>query len=137
MAVKATGAKNPHKLSGIRRLARSLSNSFEGIGATLKHEEALRQELIIALVLTPAAILLPIPVFERLYLIGALVLILIVELLNSAIEAAIDYISLRTHPLAKRSKDMASAAVFCSLVHGTVVWSFVLYQRWTEITANW
>lgn len=124
---------NPHKISGIRRLMRSLSNSMEGVGATLKHEEAFRQEVILSSVLVPAAILLPIPVFERLYLIGALILILIVELLNSAVEAAIDYISLRSHPLAKRSKDMASAAVFFSLMHGVIVWSFVLTMRWSEI----
>lgn len=112
---------------------RSLSNSMEGIGATLKHEEAFRQEVFLAVILIPLAILLPIPVFERLYLIGALLLILIVELLNSAIEAAIDYISLRSHPLAKRSKDMASAAVFFSLLHGVIAWSFVVTMRWSEI----
>ncbi|MGF1530288.1 MAG: diacylglycerol kinase [Puniceicoccaceae bacterium] len=124
---------NPHKISGFRRLARSLSNSLEGIGATLRHEEAFRQEVMISVVLVPVAILLPIPMFERLYLIGALFLILIVELLNSAVEAAIDYISLRSHPLAKRSKDMASGAVFCSLLHGILVWSFVLSMHWETI----
>ncbi len=127
---------NPHKISGIRRLKRSLSNSMEGIGATLKHEEAFRQEVMLSVVLVPLAILLPIPVFERLYLIGALLLILIVELLNSAIEAAIDYISLRSHPLAKRSKDMASAAVFFSLLHGVIAWSFVVTMNWADLSGG-
>lgn len=79
--------------------------SMEGIGSTLKHEEAFRQEAILALILIPSALILPVGFFAKALLIASVLFVLIVELLNSAIEATIDYISTANHYLAKRAKD--------------------------------
>ena len=82
------------------------------------------------MVLAPAALLIPNEWLHRLYLLGALFLVLIVELLNSAVEAAIDRISEERHPLSKRAKDLGSAAVLLSLLHLGVAWLVTLYLWW-------
>jgi diacylglycerol kinase (ATP) len=92
----------------------------------LRHEEAFRQELLLALILVPTALLLPVNALGKALMIASILLVLIVELINSAIEATIDRVSLDTHPLAKRAKDMGSAAVFMSLVNAGVIWLLVL-----------
>jgi len=120
----------PKKGKGLGRVVRAFYYSMEGIGSSLKHEAAFRQEMILALILLPVALFLPTTVFAKALLISSLFLVLIVELLNSGIEWAIDYISLKNHPFAKRAKDMGSAAVFLSLLNCGVVWLLVLLETY-------
>jgi diacylglycerol kinase (ATP) len=111
---------------GLRRLGGACFHSFEGLAATFRHEEAFRQEALLAAVLIPVACATPANGLGKALMVAAVLLVLIVELLNSAIEAAVDRISSETHPLAKRAKDTASAAVFVSLINVPVVWLLVL-----------
>lgn len=89
-------------------------------------ESAFRQELMLGAVLAPIALLLPIPFLHKGVLLAALFLVLITELLNSAVEATVDRISFEDHELAKRAKDIGSAAVLLSLVNCVVVWMLTL-----------
>lgn len=119
--------KSPHKgKTGLTRLLNALRYSRQGLSEAFRNEEAFRQEALLALVLIPVGILLPVPALGRALLVGSVLLVLIVELLNSAVEAAVDRVSLETHHLAKRAKDLGSAAVFLSLVHLAAVWLLVL-----------
>ena len=111
---------------GLRRIGPALHYSLAGLGAALRHEAAFRQELLLALILVPMALLLPVNALGKALMIASVLLVLIVELINSAIEATIDRVSLDTHPLAKRAKDLGSAAVFMSLVNAGVIWLLVL-----------
>jgi len=111
---------------GVGRLYRAFGWSMSGLKATFQHEAAFRQELLLCLILTPLALYLGRTGVEKALLIGSLLLVLIVELLNSAVEAAVDRISLENHDLAGRSKDMGSAAVFLSLLNMAIVWLFVI-----------
>ena len=112
--------------TGIQRLWNALGYSLQGMASAFRHEDAFRQECLLAVVLIPAALLIPVGGTERALLIASVLLVLIVELLNSAVEAAVDRISLENHPLAKRAKDIGSAAVFLSLINVAVVWVVVL-----------
>ena len=112
--------------TGLARLAQALNNSLAGLAGALRTERAFRLEMFLALILIPVAGVLPVTPFERALLIGTVVLVLVVELLNSSIEAAIDRISLERHPLSKKSKDAASAAVLLALILVVVVWALVL-----------
>ncbi|MCH2154958.1 MAG: diacylglycerol kinase [Opitutales bacterium] len=94
-----------YRATGSKRMFNAFLYSMEGIGSTLKHEEAFRQEAILALILIPSALILPVGFFAKALLIASVLFVLIVELLNSAIEATIDYISTANHYLAKRAKD--------------------------------
>ena len=96
------------------------------LAAAYRHEDAFRQETHLAVVLIPLALILPATGIGRALMIGSVLLVLIVELLNSAIEAAVDRISLDDHLLAKRAKDIGSAAVLISLFNVAVVWALVL-----------
>lgn len=107
------------------RIWRAFRYSLEGFGAALKHEHAFRQELMLCLVLLPIAVWLPVTTLERVLLIATLFLVLIVELLNSAIEAVVDRVSLEDHALSKRAKDIGSAAVFLSLVLTGIAWTLI------------
>jgi diacylglycerol kinase (ATP) len=119
--------ESPHKhRPGITHGWRAARIALQGLAAAWKHEDAFRQEVIIAAVAIPAALLLPVAPLGKVLMIASILLVLIVELLNSALEAAVDYISLDHHPLAKRVKDIASAAVFLSIVNVLVVWGLVL-----------
>jgi diacylglycerol kinase (ATP) len=121
-------AESPHKgKTGLRRILNALGYSFDGIVAAFKHEDAFRQEVIVAIVLIPLALVIPAPKVGKALMIASVLLVLIVELLNSALEAAVDRISLENHRLAKRAKDIGSAAVFLSLVNVAVVWLLVLF----------
>lgn len=100
--------------------------SLSGLAAAARHEDAFRQELILVALLTPVALWLGDTGVERALLIGSLILVLIAELLNSAIEATVDRISLESHRLAKRAKDFGSAAVMLSLANAGVVWLLIL-----------
>ncbi|MCA1791428.1 diacylglycerol kinase [Thioalkalivibrio sp.] len=111
---------------GLTRVIKAFGYSWNGLRSTFKHEEAFRQELLLCLVLAPAAFLLTDVGLERALLIGSLFLILIVELLNSGIEAAIDRFGGELHKLSARAKDMASAAVLLSFANAGVIWLLVL-----------
>jgi diacylglycerol kinase (ATP) len=121
---------HPHKgATGIRRLLNATRHSLEGIAAALRHEAAFRQELMLAAVLLPLGMWLGDDGIERALLTGSVLLLLVVELLNSAIEAAVDRVSLENHELAKRAKDYGSAAVMMSLAMLAAVWLLVLLPR--------
>lgn len=120
---------SPYKgRAGLVRVWRALFYSFAGLTSAFRHESAFRQELALAAVLMPIAVVLPATLVQTALLLGAIVLVLVVELLNSAVEATVDRISLDDHELAKKAKDLGSAAVFVSLVNGAVVWGLVLYD---------
>lgn len=112
--------------TGLRRLINACGYSIDGLRAAYRLEDAFRQEVALAAVMIPAALLLPVAATGRALLLASVILVLIVELLNSAIEAAVDRISLDNHELAKVAKDIGSAAVMLSLVCMTTVWVVVL-----------
>jgi len=113
--------------TGLRRLINSVGYSFEGFQAAFKHEDAFRQEVFLTIVLIPLALYLEEEALSRVLMIASLFLVLIVELLNSAVEAVVDRVSMERHELAKRAKDVASAAVFVALTNVVVTWSLVLF----------
>lgn len=112
--------------TGLRRLMNAFGYSLQGFSAAFKHEDAFRQEVLLAIVLIPLAFYLGDNRVERALMIGSVLLVLIVELINSAIEAAVDHTSLDRHPLAKQAKDIGSAAVFIALIIVAVVWGLIL-----------
>ncbi|MGH8855764.1 MAG: diacylglycerol kinase [Telluria sp.] len=114
---------------GIDRLLAALRNTRDGLAWAWRSEAAFRQEVVLIAVATVAALLLPVSGFQKLVLIGVLVLVLVVEIINSAIEAIVDRISLERHPLSKVAKDMGSAAVFLTLLLAVATWAVVLYNR--------
>lgn len=114
--------------TGLRRVWNALNYSLAGLKAAYLCEDAFRQEVILAALLIPATFLLPVPWLGRGLMIASVLLVLIVELLNSAIEAVVDRVSLENHRLAKRAKDIGSAAVLISLILVTVVWTCVLVE---------
>jgi len=101
--------------------------SFDGLRAAYACEDAFRQEVWLAIVLIPSAILWPVSGIGRALMIGSVLLVLIVELLNSAVEAAIDRIGLENHRLSKRAKDIGSAGVLIALINVAIIWSSVLF----------
>lgn len=118
--------ESPHKSrSGLVRIARAFGYSMQGLATAVKHEHAFRQELMLCVVLLPLAIWLPLSPVERVLLIGSLIIVLITELLNSAVEAVVDRVSLEDHALSKRAKDIGSAAVFLALVLAGVAWGLI------------
>lgn len=122
-------AESPYKgQTGIRRLLSATRNSLEGFVAAVRYEDAFRQELILAVVLLPAALWLGRDGMERALLAGSVLFVLVVELLNSAVEATVDRISFDNHRLAKRAKDIGSAAVMLSIATAAVVWLLVLIR---------
>ena len=119
--------ESPHKgKTGLKRVLNALFYSLDGFKAAWKHEDAFRQEAILALIMIPLALLLTDAALERALMIASILLVLIVELVNSAIEATVDRISLENHQLAKRAKDIGSAAVLIALIDVLVVWGLVL-----------
>ncbi len=119
---------NEHKgKTGLRRIWNAFFYSVEGFRAAFRHEDAFRQEVMLAAVLVPLALFLPASGVGKALMIASVALVLIVELLNSAVEATVDRISLENHLLAKRAKDIGSAAVFVSLVNVVLVWGLVLF----------
>ncbi|MGH8641300.1 MAG: diacylglycerol kinase, partial [Burkholderiales bacterium] len=114
-----TGHRSPVTASG--------ESAHKGKTGFQRIWNAFRQEVLLAALLIPAAFFLPAGGMGKALMIGAVLLVLIVELLNSAVEAAVDRISLENHKLAKRAKDIGSAAVFLSLLNVPVVWLLVLF----------
>ena len=111
--------------SALPRIVNATLNSVDGLRAAWS-EAAFRQEVILAVILVPCAFWVPVAPVERAALVASVLLVLVVELLNSAVEAAIDRISLERHILSKRAKDIASAAVLVSLLLCGLVWSILL-----------
>jgi len=119
--------ESPYKgKTGFKRIWNALFYSLDGFAAAFRHEDAFRQEVLLALVLIPIALSTNVSGIGKALMVGSVLLVLIVELLNSGIEAITDRISLEDHVLAKRAKDMGSAAVMLSLLSVPATWVLVL-----------
>lgn len=128
-----TSEHSPYKSKGgLGRLLNALRYSARGLDAALKHESAFRQELLLAALLLPLGIWLATGITTALLLAGSVVLVLIVELINSALEALADAVTLEHHPLIGRAKDMGSAAVLLSLLFCGATWISILIMRLTS-----
>jgi diacylglycerol kinase (ATP) len=122
---------HPHKArSGVQRIVHATGYSLAGLSAAWRHESAFRQECALAIVLLPAAWWVGRNWIEVALLAGSVMGVLIVELLNSAVEAVVDRVSPDMHPLSKRAKDIGSAAVMLSLLTCAALWCTALWQRW-------
>ncbi len=115
--------------SGLQRILPAMMYAIAGLKAAWQNEHAFRQELVVVVIASAVALLLPISALQKLFLIGVLVFVLIVELFNSAIEAVVDRVSLERHPLSKNAKDMGSAAVMLSVFLAGASWAVVLFNR--------
>ena len=115
-------------MKSLLQLWKAFGFSLQGLRDTLHYEVSFRIELIVAAVLIPTALLLPVSPIFKIMLISSVFLLLIVELLNTGIEAVVNRISTEHHPLSGRAKDAGSAAVFMSAVNMTVVWCFILFD---------
>lgn len=121
---------NPHKgRTGLDRIVRATGYSFEGLVTAYRHESAFRQEFWLAIAMLPSALWLGRDWIEVGLLAGAVLLVLIVEIVNSAVEAVVDRISFEQHELSKRAKDYGSAAVFLSLVLCAGIWAAAAWNR--------
>ncbi len=119
--------ESPYKgKTGLRRLINATRYSASGLAEAARHEDAFRVELVLGIVLLPLGLWLGASGTERALLAGSVLFVLVVELLNSAVEATVDRISLEDHRLAKRAKDMGSAAVMLSILAAVVIWLLVL-----------
>ena len=128
-APRARGVESPHKgRTGLTRIWNATAYSIAGLKAAFRHEDAFRQEVLLAAILIPVALLLPASGAGKALMLGSVVLVLVVELLNSALEAAVDRISLDEHALARRAKDIGSAAVMLALLNVPLVWLLVLFD---------
>ncbi|MBD9552697.1 diacylglycerol kinase [Pantoea sp. PNT01] len=116
--------------TGLIRIVKAAGYSWQGLRAAWQHEAAFRQETLAALAAIIIACWLDVDVIARILMIGAVVLVVIVEILNSAIEAVVDRIGQEHHPLAGRAKDMGSAAVLISILLALFVWVALL---WTHL----
>ena len=125
--------QNPHKGNrGLTRAIHAAKNSWHGLIFAFKEESAFRQELVLLVVLSPIALFLPVGHVEKALMICSLIMVLVIELLNSSVEAAIDRISFEHHDLSKRAKDFGSAAVMLALLIAFVIWAAVLYQEFIQ-----
>ena len=115
--------------SGLGRIVAACRNSAAGFRAAWRNEHAFRQEMMVFVIGTAVALVLKISAFERFVLIGVLVFVLCIELINSALEAVVDRISLEYHPLSKNAKDFGSAAVTLAIVLAVAAWVVVLFNR--------
>ena len=119
-----------HNARGLKRIINAFGFSMAGFRACFRHEEAFRQEVYALLALVPLGGWLGRTGVERALLVGSLLIVPIVELLNSAVEANVDRVGLERHELSRRAKDVASAAVFLSIVLAALVWLLVLLPHW-------
>ncbi len=117
--------------TGIRRWLMAGRFSWQGYKATYRYEEAFRQEVWALCLAVPLALWLTSDGLERVLLIGSVLLLLIVELLNSAVEAVVDRIGLEQHKLSGRAKDMGSGAVLLAVINAVLVWSLIAYRAFT------
>jgi diacylglycerol kinase (ATP) len=131
--VKTTGDVALTKRRNFRNLFSALRYSVDGFWAACRHEPSFREDLLFVIILAPFAVILPVNAVSTAVMLGALFLIIIVELINSAVEWTIDYISTERHPMAKRAKDMASAAVFLSYINCLAIWAIIIIANWHRI----
>jgi diacylglycerol kinase (ATP) len=116
--------------TGLRRIVKAAGYSLAGLKAAWQHEAAFRQEAMLMVLLVPAGVWLGRSGVERALLIGSCMVVVIAELLNSAVEAVVDRTGLDHHPLAGRAKDLGSAAVFVGLANVVLVWGLIAFARW-------
>lgn len=121
------------KATGLRRIFNAYRFSLAGLRACFQHEEAFRQEVFLLVPLLPLALWLGRSGVERASLLASLLIVPVVELLNSAIEANVDRVSLERHELSGRAKDIASAAVLLSILLAGAVWGLILLPRLGEL----
>jgi len=122
---------NPHKgRTGLDRIRHAAGYSLQGLIGAYRHESAFRQEFWLAALMLPLAFWLGRTWVEVALLAGSVVMVMVVELLNSAVEATVDRISFDLHELAKRAKDYGSAAVLLALLWCGAIWGTVMWQRW-------
>ena len=121
------------KRRDVRNFFSSVKYALDGFWAAVRHEPSFREDLIFVAILTPFAVILPVNAVSTAVMITTLFLIVIAELLTSAIEWTIDDISLTKRPFAKRAKDMGSAAVFIAYINCIVVWAIILFSNWERI----
>jgi diacylglycerol kinase (ATP) len=119
-----------HNVRGWGRLIHAFGYSMQGLKACFQAEEAFRQELLLLVFLAPLGLWLGETPVERVLLVGCLLIVLIVELLNSAIEASVDRVGMERHELSARAKDIASAAVFLSIALTWLTWGLILIPKW-------
>lgn len=115
--------------SGIKRIFSAFLYSIDGFKSAWRNEHAFRQELVLVVAGIVIALILPVSAFEKLMMIAVLMLILVVELINSAIEAVVDRVSLERHSLSKNAKDFGSAAVLLTCVIALATWTVILMDR--------
>ena len=121
--------KSPYKnKTGLTRILSAFKNSTDGLKNTFKNEEAFKQELILTIILTPLAIYIGENHIERIFLITSLILLLLVELINTAIEVVVDRVSYEKNELSKLAKDIGSAAVLIAFLNCFIVWFFILFS---------
>ena len=130
LAIFHWNTMKPENNHGIKRIFRATGFSMQGLKQAWQFEAAFRQELMLAAVMLPIALLVDVAIVERLLLIMTLFIVLIVELLNSAIEAVVDRIGDEIHPLSGQAKDIASAAVFMSLALCGITWAVILFTHY-------
>ena len=123
------GSGEPVQTGGLRRVINATHYSLAGLRFAWREEASFRQELILALLLAPLALLLGETGIERALLIGSLLLVLMLELLNSAIEAVVDRVGTERHPLSGIAKDLGSATVFLAMWNVLIIWSLLLWPR--------
>ena len=129
-----TTTTNPHKgRTGLSRVVHAAGYSWDGLRSAYVHESAFRQECWLAIVLVPTSFWLGSTWIEVALLAGSAVLVLVAELMNSAIEAAVDRVSMELHSLAKQAKDYGSAAVLLSLLLCGCIWAAALWQRFAQL----
>lgn len=120
--------ESPYKgKTGLKRVWNALHYSLDGLKAAYQHEDAFRQELLLACILVPLALFMPVSGIAKAMMVFSVLLVLVVELMNSAIEAVVDRVSLENHHLAKRAKDIGSAAVLISLINLAAIWGLVIF----------
>jgi len=117
--------------TGWRRIINAMFNSFAGLLSSWKHEAAFRQESVLAVVLIPVAFWVGRTPVEWVLLVGSVLLVVIVELLNTAVEVTVDRVGLDHHELAGRAKDLGSAAVFVALVCTALTWALIGWSHWS------
>ena len=121
--------KSPYKnKTGLTRILSAFKNSTDGLKNTFKNEEAFKQELILTIILTPLAIYIGENHIERIFLITSLILLLLAELINTAIEVVVDRVSHEKNDLSKLAKDIGSAAVLIAFLNCFIVWFFILFS---------
>ncbi|EHE6948518.1 diacylglycerol kinase [Vibrio cholerae] len=123
-----------HSRTGFSRIIYATGYAMKGFAAAWKNEAAFRQEVTLALPLIALSFFLPVSTIEQVLMVGSLVLILIAELLNSAIEAVVDRIGAERHELSGRAKDIGSAAVFVALCFAAFTWGIILFNTYTQTT---